>query len=372
MKYVELLNLLPHLLQEDYNALTFKEVLRVYSDVAADIDANNVMYGDVLDIYKAMGRGLDFIGNMYAVYRKEGETDEDYRDRIMTTVASRRTPSTLPAIQETANAVLDSGYLSLWEHYEGRPANVYITGQTDDVSLARATESIKQYLPAGVELFVRLFMTSILGDDGLYYEIYYRWAEQETFDPTRDSHIVNETWHAPTKIVMTPSDGVGYNKELRCTGATNGTPRLYLADTNEVEQNNVFTTNYGMRYRLYSVNGRNIKWISEEPPVSTKAILADDAERKFMIYDRDAVELDEFLNSHISMESDEGIPVLIIMRDTNPNLPNKFIRFDREGKMYLQNTALSTSNDRYQNYTLYCENGRVIWIADEEEELNGR
>lgn len=365
MKYAELVQIMPHLLQEEGNAQTFKEVVRVYSEVLADIDATNVMYGDVLDIYKAYGRGLDFIGNMYAVVRREAESDSDYRDRIMATVMARRTPSTLPAIQEAANASLESGYLSIWEHYDGAPANVYVTGQTDDESLARAVESIRQYLPAGVGLFVRLFMTSIVGDDGKYYEIYHRWAENEdnpAFDPTRDSHIIKETWHKPTKIVIPPLDGVGYNKELRCYTDVNGVVRLYLKDTNEIEQNNVFTTNYGVRYRLHSANGRNIKWISESKPSSIKAILGDNNISKYIIYDRDSVEDDPIANSNISLEDSSGIPTFIIVKDTDSSLPNKIIKYDHNGRMYLQDTSLATINDTYQGQRLYCDKGRIIWV----------
>lgn len=154
MIYENLLNLLPSRLKEDGNAENLKKIIKVYSDITSNNDESNLRYGNLLDIYGAVGGEIDFIGNMYYVFRTVGEADSIYRDRIVSTIIARRTPTTIPEIQNAIDSVVSSGHLSVLENYNNSPASVYLTGTADEESILRSLDLAKRFLPAGVSLYV--------------------------------------------------------------------------------------------------------------------------------------------------------------------------------------------------------------------------
>lgn len=154
MIYEKLVGLLPQKMIDDGYAENFKKVLKVYSDIASINDNENVGYGKILDIYEAVGNGIDFIGNMYAVFRVEGEPDLIYRERIINTVIARRTPTTIPELQQAIDSIVENGKLHIYENHRGDSASVYITGSANEDDVRRSFSLIKEFLPAGVGLTV--------------------------------------------------------------------------------------------------------------------------------------------------------------------------------------------------------------------------
>lgn len=154
MTYDEIFELLPNVLKEEGVATNFKKVLEVYAQTTSYNDRDSVRYGNVLDIYSASNGEIDFIGNMYYVFRIIGETDYDYRERIISTIISRRAPVTLPEIQQAVDSVVDNGKLYILENHQGKPANIFITGTANEDSIRRTLSLTKEFLPAGVGLFV--------------------------------------------------------------------------------------------------------------------------------------------------------------------------------------------------------------------------
>ncbi|MGL5711507.1 MAG: hypothetical protein ACRCX2_00690 [Paraclostridium sp.] len=154
MTYEKLFELLPSALKEEGVATNFKKILEVYAETTSYNDEESIRYGNMLDIYGAKNGEIDFIGNMYSVFRNTGETDYDYRERIISTIISRRTPVTLPEIQQAVDSVVDNGKLYVLENHQGKPANIFITGTANEDSIRRTLSLTKEFLPAGVGLFV--------------------------------------------------------------------------------------------------------------------------------------------------------------------------------------------------------------------------
>lgn len=150
MTYEQLLKLLPYEMQSDENSTDFKKILYIYSKLTNSGDELNRKYGEVLDIYGANGYEIDFIGNMYGTFRFEEESDDLYRDRIISTLISRKTPTTLPELQQAIDSIVRTGKLYVLENYDGRVCNVYLTGDSDEESINRAYKLVNQFLPAGV------------------------------------------------------------------------------------------------------------------------------------------------------------------------------------------------------------------------------
>lgn len=154
MIYEKLVGLLPQKMLEDGYAENFKKVLKIYADITSINDNENIKYGRILDIYGAEGAGIDFIGNMYYVFRIEGESDLIYRERIINTVIARRTPTTIPELQQAIDSIVENGKLHIYENHRGDSASVYITGSANEDDVRRSFSLIKEFLPAGVGLTV--------------------------------------------------------------------------------------------------------------------------------------------------------------------------------------------------------------------------
>ena len=147
-------SLLPSELAIEGNASKIKEVLKIYSVVGDIGSTKSEDYGNLLDIIGAEGVTLDYIGNMFAVNRLDFEIDEDYRNRIIGTNIERKTPVTLPEIQQAINSVVVNGTLTILENHQNKPSNIYLTGTSDEDDISRALAVVSTFLPAGVGLIV--------------------------------------------------------------------------------------------------------------------------------------------------------------------------------------------------------------------------
>jgi len=147
-------NLLPYELLRDGNSVNFKKLLAVYGGFSDSGYAEEESYGNILDIIETSGSSLDNLGNMFYVSRNIGESDDLYRDRILNTNIERKTPVSIPEIQEAIDSIVTEGKLSILENYNGRNANVYITGTANESSIIRAISAIGKFMPTGVALII--------------------------------------------------------------------------------------------------------------------------------------------------------------------------------------------------------------------------
>ena len=154
MNYERLFSMLPTELKPSDKATMFKTILGVYASYADTGDTLNASYGNVLDIFSAVAGEIDFIGAMYGIFRYDGELDSPFKERIINTVINRKTPTTIPELQQAMDAVVDSGKLYILENHQGKPCNVYLTGTSNEQSINRALTLVRQFLPAGVRSII--------------------------------------------------------------------------------------------------------------------------------------------------------------------------------------------------------------------------
>ncbi|MGL5713864.1 MAG: hypothetical protein ACRCX2_12650 [Paraclostridium sp.] len=152
--YERVYSMLPEELKKDGMANDFKLILKIYASYCDSGDVLNSRYGELLDIYGATNGEIDFIGSMFLVFRENYESDEDFRNRIIATLINRKTPTTLPEMQEAIQSVVESGDLHILENHNDKPCNIYLTGTADSESINRALEVIKKFLPAGIMFLV--------------------------------------------------------------------------------------------------------------------------------------------------------------------------------------------------------------------------
>ena len=152
--YKFVFNLLPSELKPEDNAKNIKKLLNIYGNVCDVGDNLNIKYSEIIDIYKATDTELDMLGGMFAVYRITGEEDEAYRDRIIREIINRKTPTTLPEIQQAIDSIVEGGKLDIKENYNNRVCNVYLTGTANYKSIVKALNLSKAFLPAGVYVIV--------------------------------------------------------------------------------------------------------------------------------------------------------------------------------------------------------------------------
>lgn len=144
------IGMLPYEMQDPNNSINLKKILGIYGDIVDLGDEFTQHYRDVLDIYGAVGQEIDFIGAMYDVFRISGEQDEPYRERIITTIVKRKTPTTIVELQQAVDSIVTVGKLYVMENHNDRACNVYLTGTADEDSIRRSISLIRNFLPAGV------------------------------------------------------------------------------------------------------------------------------------------------------------------------------------------------------------------------------
>ncbi|MGL5803125.1 MAG: hypothetical protein ACRCX7_11125 [Cetobacterium sp.] len=152
--YERVFDMLPEELKQEDMATDFKFILKVYASYCESGDSLSYKYGELLDIYGATGGEIDFIGAMYLVFREDLESDEAFRNRIVSTLINRKTPTTLPEMQQAIESVISSGRLYVLENHDNKPCNIYLTGTADSESINRALALIKEFLPAGILFLV--------------------------------------------------------------------------------------------------------------------------------------------------------------------------------------------------------------------------
>lgn len=155
---MECISRLPHKLQEEDNSKQLKKLLKIFCEELENDRINNEHYGNLISLEDISGVELDLYGDMYAVYRKQDESDEDFRKRITVTVILRKSGNSIPAIQEVITQFVPEGDIKIRENNLNRPANVYLIGNTTTDTFSFIFELVKDLVPAGVKLFVPVFM----------------------------------------------------------------------------------------------------------------------------------------------------------------------------------------------------------------------
>lgn len=154
----ELISRLPHKLREKDNAKQFKKLLSIFGDELESDRKANIDYSNLISIDDISGVELDLYADMFFIYRNPKENDNDFRKRIKKEVILRKTGNTIPAIQGVINQFVDQGNIQIKENHLGRPANVYLVGNTQTDTFQFVFELVRDLVPAGVRLFVPLFM----------------------------------------------------------------------------------------------------------------------------------------------------------------------------------------------------------------------
>lgn len=152
--YNRLFEMLPNEMKPDDRSNMFKDFLKIYGEYADSGDTLNRCYGGLLDVYGAHKEELDFIGAMFTVFRLDFETDDSFKNRIVSTVIERKVPTTIPELQQAIDAIVTNGRLYILENHNGMPCSVYITGTADEESVNRAISLVKRFLPAGIKLII--------------------------------------------------------------------------------------------------------------------------------------------------------------------------------------------------------------------------
>ena len=76
----------------------------------------------------------------------------------------RQTGNTVPAIQGVINQFVTTGSIEVKENHLGLPGNIYLVGDTKTDTFEFVFELVKDLVPAGVRLFVPLFMVGTWQD----------------------------------------------------------------------------------------------------------------------------------------------------------------------------------------------------------------
>lgn len=152
--YEHILSLLPHNMQSEGNATNIKKILKVFAKYLDQEKKSDDTYSFLLSSDVASGSLLDLLADMFYVYRKNGETDEQFRKRLAYTILSRKNGNTLPAIIDTINSLVENGSMKLYENYGGFPANIYLVGHTTTDEFNYVYDVVIDLLPAGVRLVV--------------------------------------------------------------------------------------------------------------------------------------------------------------------------------------------------------------------------
>lgn len=154
----KLISMLPHKIKEDGNGTNIKKLLSIFADYLEADRNNNIQYSNLISVNDISGVELDLYADMFFIYRDIGESDEDFRQRIIKTVILRKTGNTVPAIQAVINQFVTDGYINVNENHLGKPANIYLNGKTTTKVFEFVFDLVKDLVPAGVKLFVPVFM----------------------------------------------------------------------------------------------------------------------------------------------------------------------------------------------------------------------
>lgn len=152
--YEHILSLLPHNMQTEGNASNIKKILKVFAKYLDEEKKSDTTYSYLLSVDTASGSMLDLLADMFYVYRKQGETDEDFRKRIVYIIVSRKNGNTLPSIIQTVNSLVETGKLKVYENYDGTPANIYLSGHATTDEFNYVYDVVIEILPAGVKLII--------------------------------------------------------------------------------------------------------------------------------------------------------------------------------------------------------------------------
>lgn len=145
---------LPQELKPEDRAGNLKKIIKIYGKTCDENDVLSKDYGELLDIETAKGQEIDLIGAMLTIFRNDHEEDEDFKTRILATIINRKTPTTIPEIQQAIESVIGEGKLYVFENHTGKPANIYITGTANSDEVDKAFALIRGLLPAGIRLVI--------------------------------------------------------------------------------------------------------------------------------------------------------------------------------------------------------------------------
>lgn len=150
----QVIELLPHKLKEEENAINLKKMLSIWADFIEQDRNKDRAYNLLLSMEDIEGTELDMYADMFSVYRETNEDDQSLRDRIILEIVLKKTGNSVPAIQQVINRYVGDGTVTLMENHSGRPASCYLVGHTVTEIFDFIFSFVRDLVPAGVRLFV--------------------------------------------------------------------------------------------------------------------------------------------------------------------------------------------------------------------------
>lgn len=175
----KVINMLPHKLREDNNALKLKKILKIIGKhIKIDRDSN-IKYNLLLSIDDISGVNLDLFGDMFYVYRKEGESDDDFKLRILAYSRSKTiSGSSVVDMQSMIDFYIGKGVISIVENPSNEPAKISLNGRVSPDKFRDAIMLLDNTVAAGVELTVSMRTYGTWQD---LYDINPKWSDVASF-----------------------------------------------------------------------------------------------------------------------------------------------------------------------------------------------
>ncbi len=363
---------LPHQLHE---ATNMKNILEPQIELINDfIEIGYDMKQSPFDPNDNSGLWLDQCGSNWNVSRGIDQTDASYRidisNAIVTVISSGNIKQVVDLMKNTfcptddtqlliheLNELTDIGYAGEYGAYYLVEIQQPLYTRYDAV-----VGTLNKVKSAGVGVVAKLTQYPLLGDDGIFYDIFRR---KDYFgDDSRDSHIVKPSTKTKTiRIIIPPHDGIGSNKEVKIS--VDGT--IYTQDSNEVEINNEFIFSPFRKIVMYSYDDGHILWNEENV---SKPILGDDG-ICYEIFSRQNYRTYSDRNSHVVTTSSQLDPISIIIPPYDGIGLNKEIRVNTNLKIYTKDTIESIKNNEYQvspdkKISMYSyRNGKIAWVEED-------
>lgn len=163
----ELEPLLPSVMMPDKNSLNFKKILASYANMVGNMNHDMNSYSNIYDTTNAKGVFVDIFGGIYNMYRKRGESDEDFKFRIRIQSLKRLIPNSIIATQQAIDSLVPPRFDSRGKMTYGfslkdntvldstgakEHASSALVGHGSEKEVKTITTLLHEVLPVGVQV----------------------------------------------------------------------------------------------------------------------------------------------------------------------------------------------------------------------------
>lgn len=136
-------NLLPNQFSDSVKLQNF---LSIFLNQVQNLEDANIGLSNTNNIYTATGYQLDIIGKLVGSSRLSGETDDNYRLRLLGLIAVNSSDGTPESVINAARAVTQATDVGYWEHY---PASNIVEVKSP-IPINSPLEAVDSSSPVGV------------------------------------------------------------------------------------------------------------------------------------------------------------------------------------------------------------------------------